>query len=119
MALESNNDNNLKKEILRECDRLRDVTLPAIGLEILDSKTGNNNKDTSSNWRFIAPRKTEESPDDNDTDSKEDQDNSNAISQLSLDMLFRVGKYKGVFLDYDDSGMPYTMADGSPLSKAL
>jgi hypothetical protein len=49
------------KEILQLCDKVRDVILPSIGLELNNVKTGEEDENDGSSWRFCLPRLKAES----------------------------------------------------------
>ena len=106
------------KEILRLCDKARDVILPSIGLELNDVKTGEDEKDGCS-WRFCLPRqKTETSL----KDKKESEERSLPPvmpKDTPLEDFFRVGPYEGMFSFFDEDGIPTLNSDGSEVSNRL
>jgi len=96
--------------ILETTDRLRDLDLPRIGIEVLDEKS-ENEQDT---WRFCVPRDVGQTNDDSlvppKVESKID------LMSIPLEDLFRVGRYEGAFSQYDAEGIPTHNADGTEVS---
>lgn len=89
--------------ILSLCDDMRNVSLPLLGLELIDQKPGDYE---SRSWRFSFPIH----PDSDDEDEDE---------ELPPTDFFQIGYYKDVFLAYDTTGLPVTNADGTPVSNSL
>ena len=93
-------------KILQLCDEIRESMLQH-GVELFDGK--DLKKD---NWRFCLPK---------DTSSEVTVPQVPTMDPLSISQknYFRVGKYKGMFSEYSNDGMPIRNADGSELSKRL
>jgi cysteinyl-tRNA synthetase len=98
------------KEILHICDEARDKTLPAIGVEVLDGKSG----DETARWRFCIPRVRS-----NDETKATAATSSVDKEPTRIEEFFKVGKYKNMFSEYTDDGIPMLNADGSEVSKRL
>ena len=99
------------KEILRICDEARDKVLPGIGVELFDGRSGGDN----SGWQFCLPKTPGR---DTEKESSSSCSSGNA-EPASIEELFKVGKYEGMFSKYTDDGIPILNADGSEVSKRL
>lgn len=98
-------------KMLQLCDEIRDSMLQH-GIELLDSK------DTQSDgWQFCLPRSRSAEARQNSVKEKTAQ----PIDPFSipLENLFRIGKYKGMFVEFTSEGVPIRNADGTEVSKRL
>lgn len=92
--------------ILSLCDDLRDVSLPSLGLELVDQKPGDYE---SPSWRFCLPK---------DEDGVEMEEEEDPEEVVPTD-YFQIGKHAGAFTSFDPTGLPVTNADGTLLSNSL
>ena len=127
-AVGQNNFSQQREKILRLCDEIREITLPALGVELHDGKHvtctggGSDEKDhdsslNSSSWSYRIPR-----PKTAIVDKEKKTPNSSTHERLGaipLQDLFRAGHYRGMFSAYSPDGFPTHNSDGTELSKSL
>lgn len=107
------------RNMLTLCDDMRNSTLKTLGVELLDTAADADNR-TSPLWKPCLPMVREPK----NCGSKRGEEQHIHPSNLGLedllavplDQYFRVGVYKGQFLDYDADGIPTANADGSVVS---
>jgi cysteinyl-tRNA synthetase len=116
-------------DILALCDDARNRVFPALGVELFDNRVvsdasptqgyATSDDDGRAFWKYCVPRK----PTSHQSMSSLTQvgKSSAVLDPLSipLDLFFRVGPYKGQFREFEPSGLPTLMADGSPVSNRL
>lgn len=122
-SLNSDDNDNLRnsiKNIIHTCDEMRDVSFPSLGVEIFDEKIQEAD-DMEGRWRWCTPKSKEDLMLQSHTSSPKIKGNQNAIVVESVDAkdYFRVGQYKDMFSDYDETGLPLKNADDGDLSKSL
>lgn len=108
--------------ILQACDDLRNK-LPAMGVELLDASV--EDKNSVDDWRLCLRRPTSAPKDadkqeKNAANSKEQMPPSPVFDKRSVapQDLFRADpRYIGMFLEFDEDGIPVRNADGSEVSK--
>ena len=104
------------ESILKLCDKLRDETLPSMGVEITDHETASN-PDSGPLWQYCIPR----SPKDIDGDSPVHKNKVKKfavdVQSISLKDYLKSGPYEGKYSDFDANGVPFKNNDGSDLSK--
>jgi hypothetical protein len=115
-------------DILALCDDARESVFPALGVELLDdrivSDASPSHGDASSDkgrgrWKYCVPRKP--APRQAISSAAQAVKSSSAVDALSIpvESFFRVGQYEGRFREFEPSGLPTQMADGSPVSNRL
>jgi cysteinyl-tRNA synthetase len=123
----SNAASDNMEEILSLCDDLRDSILPEMGIELLDGKVDDDDSSSltlAKSWRYSLPKyskasTTEEADDSSDSSTGGTTTVKESMSPVSWNDYFRVGQYKGKFLQLTVDGVPITNADGSEVSKRL
>eukprot|EP00978_Attheya_sp_CCMP212_P010638 scaffold25907_cov60-Attheya_sp.AAC.4 len=114
----SSSSTDIAIDILKLCDNARDSILPSIGLQISDDKvvTDSNEQDVTC-YTFCVPRSIDDSP--STTTIPKATSSSVSDELVQVEDLFRVGKYKGMFSEYDTNGMPVLNMDGTEVSNRL
>jgi len=114
----SSSSTDIAIDILKLCDNARDSILPSIGLQISDDKvvTGSNEQDVT-DYTFCVPRSIDDSP--STTTIPKATPSLVNYELVQVEDLFRVGKYKGMFSEYDTNGMPVLNMDGTEVSNRL
>lgn len=100
--------------LLEECDNLRNNSLPALGVELLDNKARDDQK---SRWRYCLPRV--ESSEKQACEGRSLPPSLQELQSIPVQEFFRVGQYEGQFSEYDERGIPTKNADGSDISKRM
>jgi len=103
---ESNTD-ELWESVLEECDRLRDITLPSIGVDLRDGGS-------ASSWSETIPSSLTY-PSSPDPPIPQSQN----ILDTPVEKFFQTRQYEGQFAAFDEGGFPTRMKDGAPLSARL
>ena len=117
-------DKTLPKALLKMCDDLRDSNLPDLGLEVFDG-------DNSQTWRFGPVKERKENPKSDvlldESNCKQSKSERGIRIQQGEDIMdrpdvsesnfFQVGRYEGLFSEFDSNSVPSHNADGSELSK--
>ena len=108
------------KDLLKLCDRIRDVSLPSLGVEILDGtvQEDSNNGASAGRWRHCVPRENKGATVTATTKCRSSQP-SNSDRVLSLKEYLSTGHYEGEFSKFDESGLPTHTSDGKEISKRL
>ena len=108
------------KELLDVCDHIRDVSLPSLGVEILDSSVQESNG-TAGRWRYCIPREDVRTEKDSTKTASDDSSSqpSDSDQVLSRKEYLSAGNYEGEFLKFDENGLPTHTADGKEISKRL
>jgi cysteinyl-tRNA synthetase len=116
---EHGDDSASLKELLRLSDEMRDISLPEIGLQLVD-RDGNSHGERDS-WKLCLPRKLGKNNDAMESHSQQAApSNQFDILSIPLSDFFKVGQYEGMFSAYsDEDGMPTHNADGTEVSKRL
>lgn len=112
-----NADSSLK-DLLNLCDHIRDVSLPSLGVEILDGTIQDSSGASAGRWRYCVPRENEGTTVAATTKSRSSQP-SDSERVLSPKEYLSTGHYEGDFSKFDESGMPTHTADGKKISKRL
>jgi cysteinyl-tRNA synthetase len=116
-------------DILALCDDARERVFPALGVELLDDRIVSDasppHGDASINegrvrWKYCVPRKPAP-PHPAISSAAQVVKSSAFVDPLSIpvESFFRMGQYEGRFREFESSGMPTQMADGSPVSNRL
>jgi hypothetical protein len=116
-------------DILALCDDARERVFPALGVELLDDRIVSDasppHGDASINegrvrWKYCVPRKPAP-PHPAISSAAQAVKSSAFVEPLSIpvESLFRMGQYEGRFREFEPSGMPTQLADGSPVSNRL
>jgi cysteinyl-tRNA synthetase len=108
------------KQILQLCDEARDKVFPVLGVEFMDGGvTGDGDgKQSADDWRFCVPRSPGLQLPSLGVEYVKHRKaiKSGNLQSLPAEILFRVGKYEGLFSEYDEEGFPTRNADGSAIS---
>ena len=106
------------KDLLNLCDHIRDVSLPSLGVEILDGTIQDSNGASACRWRHCVPRENKGMTVAATTKSRSSQP-SDSERVLSLKEYLSTGHYEGEFSKFDENGRPTHTADGKDISKRL
>lgn len=107
--------------ILRTCDDLRDCSLPSMGVELVDGAVRGSKSDNDDSmhfsWQFRVP--TSECPPKPDSPTSQRPLSLNELKAIPLQDYFKVGQYKDVFSEFDETGLPTKYTDGADVSSRL
>lgn len=125
-GLKSKDNEDLRKylrDIMTLCDKMRDKSFPSLGIEIFDEKKLEDEADLR-HWRWCKPLLKEKNElkaqsEQSSSPSNAKKRNNVPLKHIAVEDMFRVGQYEDMFLDYDETGLPLTNADGSSVSKSL
>ena len=106
------------KDLLGVCDHIRNISLPSLGVEILDSAVQNSDKGSVGRWRYCVPRENKRTTEAASTKIHSSQ-HSDLDRVLSLKEYLSTGQYEGNFSKFDECGAPTHTADGKEISKRL
>ena len=106
------------KDLLNLCDHIRDVSLPSLGVEILDGTVQDSNGASAGRWRHCVPRENKGMTVAATTKSRSSHP-SDSERLLSLKEYLSTGHYEWEFSKFDESGRPTHTADGKDISKRL
>ena len=106
------------KDLLNLCDHIRDVSLPSLGVEILDGTVQDSNGASAGRWRHCVPRENKGTTVAAKTKTRSSQP-SDSERVLSLKEYLSTGHYEGEFSQFDESGLPTHTSDGKEISKRL
>ena len=109
MALKNIKEDHCAKELLDFCDKLRDETLPPLGIEIKDTQS---TQDAS--WRLCIPQNRKQN-----SVNEVARQNIRPKSISTVEELFQVGQYSGQFSSFGPDGVPTHDKDGLEISKRL
>ncbi|CAD5219372.1 unnamed protein product [Bursaphelenchus okinawaensis] len=111
-------------EILKECDRLRDESLPEVGVRLEDKANQTCVKlvDRETLLREIVQQKALQKAKEEEKErkrlEKEAKERAKAeAAKINPAELFKQGEYKGKFKEYDENGMPTIDSEGNEISK--
>lgn len=114
--LKHDKSNQCAQEMLKLCDDARKTLMTTIGVELLDGKETSGGP--TSSWKPCLT--TVQNLDDNASLERDILHTNASLDDLltiPVDQFFKVGAYKGLFLEYDgDNIMPTVNADGSEVS---
>lgn len=106
------------KDLLNLCDHIRDVSLPSLGVEILDGTVQGSNGASAGRWRHCVPRENKGTTVAAKTKTRSSQP-ADSERVLSLKQYLSTGHYEGEFSQFDESGLPTHTSDGKEISKRL